>query len=226
MAGETLGRASSCKRAAARPHRGQGSGVPVRPLPRRRHRARAGDELDRRGDGHRPRLRHRLRQEPARRRRASCRAAAPCSSRSRTPTRRGSLAPVRLLAEHGLPDASPRAAPQRHLDRATASPPTRLTRCWRAGRISSTPSRTARSSSSSTPPRGRRRWPTAARCGAPPSCIKCRTTPLFPGAVAAAQGIKAYLGGDLEVRALQNYFAAAPGPAPDQEPAQPVRRQA
>jgi carbamoyl-phosphate synthase large subunit len=26
------------------------------------------------------------------------------------------------------------------------------------------------------------------------------------GAVAAAQGIKAYLGGDLEVRALQNYF--------------------
>jgi carbamoyl-phosphate synthase large subunit len=27
------------------------------------------------------------------------------------------------------------------------------------------------------------------------------------GAVAAAQGIKAYLGGDLEVRALQSYFA-------------------
>jgi carbamoyl-phosphate synthase large subunit len=46
------------------------------------------------------------------------------------------------------------------------------------------------------------------------------------GAVAAAQGIKAYLGGDLEVCALQNYFAAAPDPAPDQDPAQPVRRQA
>ncbi len=30
------------------------------------------------------------------------------------------------------------------------------------------------------------------------------------GAVAAAQGIKAYLGGDLEVRALQSYFG---GPA-------------
>ena len=29
------------------------------------------------------------------------------------------------------------------------------------------------------------------------------------GAVAAAQGIKAYLGGDLEVRALQSYFGAA-----------------
>ena len=30
------------------------------------------------------------------------------------------------------------------------------------------------------------------------------------GAVAAAQGIKAYLGGDLEVRALQSYFAIGP----------------
>jgi carbamoyl-phosphate synthase large subunit len=33
------------------------------------------------------------------------------------------------------------------------------------------------------------------------------------GAVAAAQGIKAYLGGDLEVCALQTYFAAASAPA-------------
>jgi carbamoyl-phosphate synthase large subunit len=40
------------------------------------------------------------------------------------------------------------------------------------------------------------------------------------GAVAAAQGIKAYLGGDLEVCALQNYFAAATDPEPDQ----PARR--
>jgi carbamoyl-phosphate synthase large subunit len=40
------------------------------------------------------------------------------------------------------------------------------------------------------------------------------------GAVAAAQGIKAYLGGDLEVCALQSYFAAAPDPGPDQ----PTRR--
>jgi carbamoyl-phosphate synthase large subunit len=36
------------------------------------------------------------------------------------------------------------------------------------------------------------------------------------GAVAAAQGIKAYLAGDLEVCALQNYFAAATDPGPDQ----------
>src|SRR3954462_8968386 len=37
----------------------------------------------------------------------------------------------------------------------------------------------ATSSWSSTPPKGRRRWPTAARCGSLPSCIKCHITPLF-----------------------------------------------
>jgi len=42
------------------------------------------------------------------------------------------------------------------------------------------------------------------------------------GAVAAAQGIKAYLGGDLEVCALQNYFAAAADPASGQ-PGRPAR---
>jgi carbamoyl-phosphate synthase large subunit len=40
------------------------------------------------------------------------------------------------------------------------------------------------------------------------------------GAVAAAQGIKAYLGGDLEVRALQSYFGAES----DQQSEQPQRR--
>ena len=54
--------------AQVRPCRRQGGGVPVRALPRRRHRARPGDEVDRRGHGARPLLRGRLRQEPARRR--------------------------------------------------------------------------------------------------------------------------------------------------------------
>ena len=54
--------------AQARPCRRQGVGIPVRPLPRRRHRARPGDAIDRRGDGHRPLLRSGVRQEPARRR--------------------------------------------------------------------------------------------------------------------------------------------------------------
>ena len=55
----------------------------------------------------------------------------------------------------------------------------RSTRCWKAGPISSMPSKTARFSWFSTPPRGPPPWPTAARCATPPSCIKCRTTPLF-----------------------------------------------
>ena len=42
------------------------------------------------------------------------------------------------------------------------------------------------------------------------------------GAVAAAQGIKAYLGGDLEVRALQSYFGAEA--ETDQESGRPQRR--
>ena len=49
--------------------RREGSGVSVRPVRRQgRHRARPGDEVDRRGDGARPLLRHRVRQKPARRR--------------------------------------------------------------------------------------------------------------------------------------------------------------
>ena len=39
-------------------------------------------------------------------------------------------------------------------------------------------------------------------------CIRDRYYTTLAGAVAAAQGIKAYLGGDLEVRALQDYFIA------------------
>ncbi len=50
-------------------HRRQGSGLPLRPLPRRRHLARPRDALDRRGDGARLRLRAGLRQVAARRRR-------------------------------------------------------------------------------------------------------------------------------------------------------------
>ena len=37
-----------------RPHRGEGGGAAVQPLPRRRHRARSRDAQHRRGDGHRP----------------------------------------------------------------------------------------------------------------------------------------------------------------------------
>jgi hypothetical protein len=57
----------------------------------------------------------------------------------------------------------------------------RSTKSPKADRISSTPSKTARFRSSLTPPKGRPRWPIAARYAALPSCIKCRTTPLFQG---------------------------------------------
>ena len=82
-------------RQAVRPYRGQGSGLPFRPLPRRRHHPGPRDALDRRGHGPGlearrarptgPGLRPRLRQEPDRRRHQAAPRAA-CSSRSRTPT--------------------------------------------------------------------------------------------------------------------------------------------
>ena len=56
MVGKTLAEAGA--RGALRPRArlGEGGGVPVRALPRRRHDARARDALDRRGDGDRPGL--------------------------------------------------------------------------------------------------------------------------------------------------------------------------
>ena len=144
-----------------------------------RHRARPGDEIDRRGDGHRPRLQRRLRQEPARRRRAAA------EERHRV-----RLGPGRRQAAHpggdpaalrtGTSRSSPPPEPSATWP-STGSPRSRSTRSRKAARTSSTPSKTARFSWFSTPPRGPRRWPTAGRCGALPSCIKCRTTPLFPG---------------------------------------------
>ena len=68
--GRREARRLQAEEAQAQPCRRQGIGVPVRALPRRRHRARPGDALDRRGDGHRPLVRDRVRQEPARRRHA------------------------------------------------------------------------------------------------------------------------------------------------------------
>ena len=71
-----------------RPRRRQGGGVPLRPLPRRRHRARPGDALDRRGHRPRPLLRHRLRQEPARRRHQGAHLRLAVRLGARTPTSR------------------------------------------------------------------------------------------------------------------------------------------
>ena len=66
MAGESLA-SFGLKPWTLRSCRRQGGGVSLRPLSRRRYRARAGNALDRRSHRPRPLLRHRLRQEPARR---------------------------------------------------------------------------------------------------------------------------------------------------------------
>ena len=91
--------------------------------------------------------------------------------------------------------------------RRTASRRPASTRCWKAARTSSTPSRTAISSSSSTPPRGPAPCRTAGRLRRAALLHKVPYYTTLAGAIAAAEGIKAYLGGDLEVRALQDYFA-------------------
>ena len=59
----------------------QGGGAAVRPLRRRRHGARAGDEVHRRGDGDRPRLPDRVRQGPGGRRGRAAGVGARSSSR-------------------------------------------------------------------------------------------------------------------------------------------------
>ena len=76
--------------AAAAAGQRQGRRAPVRPLPRRRPRARARDALDRRGDGERLRPADRVREGRARRRPAAAGLRARRSSRSTTPTSRAS----------------------------------------------------------------------------------------------------------------------------------------
>ena len=137
MAGEKL-KDFNLKKRQARPCRRQGIGIPVRPLPRRRYRARSGDALDRRGDGHRPLVRDRVRQEPARRRhpRAAQGHGVRLGARHRQDPDRGSGAAVvggRLQGDGHVGDA---ALPGRF----RACRPKRSTRCWKDGRISSTPS--------------------------------------------------------------------------------------
>ena len=160
MAGEPLA-GFKLDAAATGACRGQGSGVPVRPLPRRRHRAGTGDALDRRSDGHRPHLRDRLRQEPDRRRRpaAARRHGVRLDARRRQgahPPRGQAARRARLQGDRDLGDpALSERARRRGRPRSTSSS--------KAVRTSSTPSRTARCSSSSTPPKVPRPLPIPAR---------------------------------------------------------------
>ena len=76
--------------------------LPVQPLPRRRHRARSRDAQHRRGDGHRPHLRHGLRQEPDRGRQPHPPRGhrVPLARRPRQGGRRGGGPPLRRARLH------------------------------------------------------------------------------------------------------------------------------
>ena len=99
------------RRTRPQPGVGEGCGASVRPLPGRRPGARAGDALDRRGDGERLRPAHRLRQGGARRRPQAPRERAPRSSPFATRTRTWSCRSRRLWRASASACSRPRAPP-------------------------------------------------------------------------------------------------------------------
>ena len=164
MAGETLPALGLT--AGHRGHRRvrQGAGVPVRALPGRRHDPRAGDEVDRRGDGRRVVVRHRVRQGAARGRAAAAavgRGVHQRQQRRQAERPRHRPRPRRRSASSWWRRAAPPPTCAR-----TASTSTSPTRSTKAARTSAIASTTRRSRSSST-----RRWDasrssTTAPCGA------------------------------------------------------------
>ncbi len=203
MAGESLATLQA-QAADLQAQGGEGSRVPVRALPRRRHRARPGDEIDRRSDGPRPRASHRLRQKPARRRHAAAEHRHRVRLGARTPTSRASCDSIKLLAQLGFKIIAT-SGNQRYLaehgveatklNKALEGRPQIVDAIKNGGVqlvFNTTEGATALADSRSL------------RHAALLHKVPYYTT--LSGAVAAAQGIKAYLGGDLEVRALQSYF--------------------
>ena len=207
---------------ARRAGRGEGGGAAVQPLPQGRrlqHRlaARPGDEVDRRGDGHRPRLRHRLRQEPDRRLRFAARPRAPCSSRSPTGTSgrwssRSSGSPTSGSA--CWPPRAPRKCcgatefratrcASTSSRRVTAGPPSPRSTRIKAGDVDMVINTPYGNS-------GPRIDGYEIRSAAVAMNIPCVTT--VQGASAAVQGIEAAIRGDIGVMSLQELHSAL-GPA-------------
>ncbi len=140
----------------------QDAGVPVRALPRRRHAARARDEVHRRGDGRRVDVRQRVRQGADGRRAAA--AAEGTAFISVNNHDKPAVVPIaRDLRELGF-RWSPRAAPPTTCAR-TASRPRSSSRSTKAVRTSATRSSTTRSSSSSTRRSAASRSSTTGPCG-------------------------------------------------------------
>ena len=88
MAGRTLAAQGVHDGGRPRLFLGEGGGVPVHQVPGRRHDTRAGDEIDRRGDGRGRDLRRSVREIPARVGRGAARPPARCSSACATRTSR------------------------------------------------------------------------------------------------------------------------------------------
>ena len=204
MAGETLA-SFGLTQDAARPCRGQGGGVPVRALPRRRHGARPGDALDRRGHGPRRRFRPRLRQEPARRRRAACRSTGTVFVSVRDADKAGIVEPLKTLAGLGFKILAT-GGTQRYLaahgvaatkiNKVSEGRPHAADAVRNGGvQLMFNTTEGATSLADSKPLR---------------RAALLQKTPYYTtlaGAIAAVEGIRAYASGDLEVRALQDYFA-------------------
>ena len=184
--------------------RGQGGGLPVRPLPQRRHDPGPGDEIHRRGHGPRFQLRTRLRQIPAWRRRhpADGRHGLPVDQgrRQEGPARPGPPAERNGFCHH-RDHAAPPPASARPASRSPSS-----TRCWKAGRIASTPSGPGEIqlviNTASTPQSVADSF--AIRRSALTHFVPHYTT--LAGARAAVHAIAALKAGTLEVAPLQSYF--------------------
>ena len=195
-----------------RTDRGQGGGAALPPLPprrRRRHRlaARPGDEVHRRGDGHRPRLRQRLRQEPDRRLRVAAGrghrlrvGGQPGQALAGLPGQAAGRPGIRVLATEGTAEMLRRnGIPCDEVRKHFEGPQPGRPACRR-----STRSRPARSTWSSTRPTatpGPRIDGYEIRSAAVSVNIPCVTT--VQGASAAVQGIEAGIRGDIGVRSLQ-----------------------
>ena len=188
-------------------YRRQGSGVPVRPLPRRRHRARPGDEIDRRGDGHRPLVRRSPSPRASSAAARGCRAPGTVFVSVRDADKPRMLEAVRTSGRHWA------FKRDRHLRHPALSwhehgvqADRRSTRCseGRPHIVDAIKNGEVQLVFNTTEGAQALADSRSLRRAALLHKVPYYTT--LSGAVAAAQGIKAYLGGDLEVRALQSYF--------------------
>ena len=202
--------------ARGRADRGQGGGaalppVPHRRGPRRRHRARPGDEVHRRGHGPRRGVRHA--RSPSRRPppTARCRPRARCSSRWPTATSASAIFPIKRLADLGFRVLATAGTAQVLRRNGVA--------CEVVGKFSDGPGNVRRAD-----PRRRRRHRVNTPFGSPGNSgprldgyeirtaavaagIPCITT--VQGMAAAVQGIEALRRGDIGVRSLQDVHARA-----------------